>query len=109
MTKGDTAVFNIDIKTPEGKAYRLRPNDRVVFHLIRSCNNEDYEKNGKLNAIHSSVFTKEFEDNLIRINADDTVFLDYGEYEWKCQLLYGNGDVNSICGGKFFLSCVSNK
>lgn len=100
MTKGDSATFEIKVRTPEGKRYSLKENDKIIFYLSKYPCEE---------LIHSPLIVKTFNNNLISLDSIDTKFLKFGEYYWKCELIYDTGEINSICGGKLYLTCVSNK
>ena len=56
-------------------------------------------------AIKMAPLVKEFENKLIKLDSEDTMYLNTGLYYWKCELVYANEEVNSICGGKFYLTC----
>ena len=101
LTKGDSAYFNIQVFTPDGKEYFLRNNDKIVFYFSKfPCETVSKRK------MHPPLFTKEFIDKTIRIDPQDTDYIDYGEYYWKCELQYANGrDIDSVCGGRFYLTC----
>lgn len=97
MTKGDTAIFTITIYTPDdGKVYNLKHNDKVVFYLSKyPCES----------IVRSPILTKEFKDNIIKIDPEDTEYLKYGTYYWKCELIYANGDISSVAWGRYYLVC----
>ena len=110
MTKGDTASFEITIFTPEEKVYNLKHNDKVVFYLSKTPCMSQGNIYGSLqhspyNEKKRFLLVKEFENKLIKLDSEDTMYLNTGLYYWKCELVYANEEVNSICGGKFYLTC----
>lgn len=95
MTRGDTVTFGIQVRKSNGELYTLEENDKIVFYLSKHPDK-------------SPLIIKTFTDNNIKLESNDTKFLKYGEYFWKCELISGN-NINSICGGRCYLTGVSNK
>lgn len=116
MTKGDTGMFSIDVYTPDNKFYTLKEQDKITFYLFKTENNcfcECYQ-NIEDNKI---ALKKEFKSGIIILDSNDTRYLKYGEYFWKCVLEYNreysedNKEeslkekiVNTIASGRFFLN-----
>lgn len=110
MTKGDTGIFEITIFIPPGnKIYNLQHNDKVVFYLSKTpCMSQGtiwQSLENSPNKKKEFILIKEFENKIIKIESQDTTYLKPNLYYWKCELVYANGEVSSICGGRFYLTC----
>ncbi len=93
LTKGDSANFNLSIYYPDMKnQYELMPGDKVIFSVSKSnsCNNKKI------------LIKKFFENNEISLKPIDTAYLNCGNYEYDVQLVFKDGDVNTIIAPNLF-------
>lgn len=84
ITRGDSASFNVVLKTDEGEAYMLPDGSIVTFTVKRDTGQPKYLIQ-KTNT-DSTSFT---------ISPEDTSALKYGEYVYDVQLTVG-GDVSTV-------------
>lgn len=95
MTRGDDGYFDLTIYTPNGRdIYEVRKGDRVVF----SVRSKPRKTPGCV-----LLMEKEFKNNKIKLNADDTKFMKPGTYYYDCEIKFPTGDVNTVCEGTFTL------
>lgn len=95
LTRGDDAIFTIDVYQPDGSIYSPSEDQRILFSVSRQPSKEPNPK---------PLIQKEFHKNddnqyEVEIKSIDTKFLDYGKYMWDCQFIFSDGDVNTICSG----------
>ena len=92
MTRGDTESLRITVYR-DGEEYALQDGDKLVFTLKQSV----FSKN--------ILLQKNFIDNEIKIEHEDTKDLNYGTYYYDVQLTFANGDVQTVIKpSKFILT-----
>lgn len=96
LTRGDSAYINIVPLTPDGEVYELDPADRIYFTLRRSPKRDE--------GSNPCLIEKTFWENAIKLDPQDTQFLNYGKYFYDVELIFKNGDVSTICSGTFTLT-----
>lgn len=84
LTRGDTAVLNIQIVDLEGELYELEEGDKCEFTLKK------YTSNTK------SLIKKEIIRDRLEIMPEDTKNLKFGEYVYDIQLTLKDGEVLTI-------------
>lgn len=95
MTRGDTAYFEITVYTPDGEIYELQKKDRLVFTV---------RETPKKTSGSPPLLEKSFQDRTIKLVPEDTNFLKYGKYFWDVEIIFANGDVNTVCAGTLTLA-----
>ena len=83
MTRGDTAYFEITVYTPDGEIYELQKKDRLVFTV---------RETPKKTSGSPPLLEKSFQD------------IKYGKYFWDVEIIFANGDVNTVCAGTLTLA-----
>lgn len=85
LTRGDTAVFALDILDTNSEAYEMQPGDVAVWTL-------------KKNTITKEIMLqKEFDaDGQVKILPAETENFDYGTYFYDVQLTQASGVVQTI-------------
>lgn len=92
LTRGDSAVFKINIFNSDGSVYEIKQNDEVLFTVKRNTRTDEYiiQKKSDLNG--EVFFTPE-----------DTALLSYGTYKYDIQVRNSLGVVNTIVGPANFV------
>ena len=90
LTRGDTANFNVTIKTRSGDIYEPVEGDTVVFTMKR----RPTDKN--------TILVKQIpiDTLLLTIESEDTKNLEFGTYSFDLQLIFANGDVDTFIENK---------
>ena len=95
LTRGDDAVFSIDVYQPDGTLYTPNEGQRIVFSVSRQPSKEPNPKP----VIQREFYQCETGQWLVEIKSIDTKFLEYGKYLWDCQFFFEDGEVNTVCSG----------
>lgn len=80
LTRGDTAVIDLDIKV-NGQPYDFSSNDKVVFSLKESYDDQSY------------IMQRQLTNHLLTFSHADTNNLDVGTYVYDVQLSFHDGQV----------------
>lgn len=82
LTRGDYALFSIDILTADGNTYEMQEGDVVRFTVKKNTKSSDIliQKTG----------------TVIEILHDDTKDLKYGTYKYDCELCHANGQPDTF-------------
>ena len=84
ITRGDTAVLAISLKNKDGTDYVIKSGDVLVFTVKENVYTKDI------------TIQKQFVDEQIKINPQDTNELSYGTYYYDVQLTTASGDVFTV-------------
>ncbi|WP_317316525.1 hypothetical protein [Longibaculum muris] len=84
LTRGDTALLNVEIVNNEGEIYELEDGDICEFTLKKYTSSDNV------------LIKKEVVSGEIKISPDDTKNLDYGQYFYDVQVTMANGDVATV-------------
>lgn len=90
MTRGDSAVFHLDILDPSSNPYDI-PNGTSLLFTVKS----DTETTAIM--LQKSVI-----DGNITINPADTSALDYGDYVYDVQMVLPDGYTSTIISPSLF-------
>lgn len=90
LTRGDSGIFNIDIKNPNGSTYVRESGDNLIFTV---------KKNTKITEI---LLQKEIDGLILQINPEDTENIPYGTYKYDIQLTTKTGEVFTVIGPNNF-------
>lgn len=93
LTRGDTGIFTISLKNPDGTAYTPVSGDKVVFHMAR-------RPGGEL-SLKKDIPVSSME---LRIDSADTKKLAFGEYWYDIEFTDRTGKVSTVVIGKFELT-----
>lgn len=84
LTRGDTALLNVEIVNDEGEIYELEDGDICEFTVKKYTSSENV------------LIKKEVLNGEIRISPEDTKNLEYGQYVYDVQVTMANGDVATV-------------
>ena len=109
LTRGDDAVIELSVFTPDNKPYKVQEGERARFTVRKRplYNNSTpplIEKDfafatyGEGEGGESKI---SFE---IRLNSIDTKFMEQGEYLYDVQFCDLKGNLSTLCNGKFELT-----
>ena len=84
MTRGDTALLNVEITNDLGEIYELEEGDICELTVKKYTSSDNV-------LIKKNVVNGE-----IKISPDDTRNLDYGQYVYDVQVTMANGDVATV-------------
>lgn len=93
LTRGDTGVFTISLKNPDGTAYTPVSGDKVRFHMART-------PGGKL-LVDKEIPIASME---LTILPKETKELPFGEYWYDIEFTDRTGKVSTVVIGKFELT-----
>lgn len=82
LTRGDSATFNIEITTEDGKAYELSGKDKIEFTLKNSV-------------IEDRIIIQK-QGPTVNITHEDTKNLPFGSYVYDVQITFENGNRDTI-------------
>ncbi len=83
LTRGDTAVLELNVTKDDGTPYDFSQ-DTVVLTIKTTTNSKDI------------LVQKTFSDGTIKIEHGDTKELKYGTYKYDVQITTGGGDVYTV-------------
>lgn len=84
LTRGDSAVFNVDLINEHGQVHHLSEGDLLIFTLKKSTRTKEI------------ILQKHIERNEFKLSPDDTHELNFGYYVYDIQLIKVNGDIQTI-------------
>ena len=84
LTRGDTAVLNVDITDPDGNAYEMLEGDTLTLTV---------KENTRTKAIILQVKSVS---TVLRIESSDTDGKGYGVYYYDVQLKCSTGDIHTV-------------
>lgn len=86
MTRGDSAVIQVDLTDPQGQPYEMQEADTLTMTVRRSVASD---------LLIQKVVTGT---NEIRLEQQDTKELDFGRYVYDIQLDTADGDTFTVIG-----------
>lgn len=90
LTRGDTGIFNISLKTKNGKAYTPQEGDSLRFALGKSW--------GKDTILIKPI---PLDTCILEIEPQDTKDLEFKKYKYDIELTDASGRVTTILLGEF--------
>ena len=91
LTRGDSAVFKVEISLESGASYNREEGDKLVFTVKKSYNSE------------FAYVSKEVDGMILLLEPKDTSGLDYGNYWYDIQLTTVEGGVYTVVGPARFI------
>ena len=90
LTRGDTGIFNISLKTKNGKAYTPQEGDSLRFALGKNWGKD-------------TLFTKNIplDTCVLEIEPQDTKDLEFKTYKYDIEFTDAHGHVSTILLGDF--------
>lgn len=109
LTRGDDAVIELSVFTPDNKLYQVQEGEKARFTVRKRplYNNSTppliekdfaFETYGKGEGSESKT---SFE---IKLNSIDTKFIEQGVYLYDVQFCDLQGNLSTLCNGKFVLT-----
>lgn len=110
LTRGDDAVIELSVFTPDNKPYQIQEGEKARFTV---------RKNPLYNNSTPPLIEKDFEfeelssnnkddDKVkvwrIKIKSIDTKIMTYGDYLYDVQFCDIKGNITTVCKGKFILT-----
>lgn len=93
MTRGDTGIFNINLKDADGNEYTPVEGDSLIFAMAKKYGEEVLlQKNIPMDTL------------ILKLNPEDTNSLNAGSYVYEVQFTSSDGDVSTIILSKFELT-----
>ncbi len=90
VTRGDSAVFGLNLTGADGNAYTLADGDKLTFTVKKTTSDKD------------ALITKDVTTDIV-LQPSDTNGLEYGRYVYDLQLTRANGDVETIVTPSAFI------
>lgn len=85
LTRGDTGIFNIDLKDGEGEDYTPQEGDKLEFAMAKNYDSE---------VIIYKIIP--MDTLILRLDHEDTKDLEIGKYVYEVQFTSSQGDVSTI-------------
>lgn len=85
ITRGDTGIFNIDLKNGDGEPYIPVEGDSLRFAMAK--------KIGEEVILQKSI---PIDTLILKLNPEDTKELNFGKYAYDIQFTSSDGDVSTI-------------
>lgn len=93
ITRGDTAVLELELVQPDGTPYEVKSGDEVLLTVKTDIRTKEF------------VFQKSFVNSQVKILPTDTESLSYGSLVYDIQLKTASGDVFTVIGPSKFTIC----
>ena len=84
LTRGDTAVLNLQIKQDDGTDYIVKDGDSILFTIKKTTKDK------------TVILQKAVVNGQIKINPEETSALNYGRYCYDVQLKKEDGTVSTV-------------
>lgn len=109
LTRGDDAVIELSVFTPDNKPYKVQEGERARFTVRKRplYNNSTpplIEKDFAFATYGEGEGSKSKISFEIRLNSIDTKFMEQGEYLYDVQFCDLKGNLSTLCNGKFELT-----
>lgn len=110
LTRGDDCVLDLQIYTPDNQEYSPREGEKARFTVRKHPLNNNatpplIEKDFEFEELGSGDKNNEkIKVWRIKINSIDTKFMTYGNYLYDVQFCDINGNITTVCNGKFILT-----
>lgn len=109
LTRGDDAVIELSVFTPDNKPYKVQEGERARFTVRKRplYNNSTpplIEKDFAFATYGEGEGNESKISFEIRLNSIDTKFMEQGEYLYDVQFCDLKGNLSTLCNGKFELT-----
>lgn len=109
LTRGDDAVIELSVFTPDNKPYKVQEGERARFTVRKRplYNNSTpplIEKDFAFATYGEGEGNESKISFEIRLNSIDTKFIEQGEYLYDVQFCDLKGNLSTLCNGKFELT-----
>ena len=109
LTRGDDAVIELSVFTPDNKPYQVQEGEKARFTVRKRplYNNSTpplIEKDFAFETYGNGEGSESKTSFKIKLNSIDTKFMEQGEYLYDVQFCDLQGNLSTLCNGKFILT-----
>lgn len=109
LTRGDDAVIELSVFTPDNKPYQVQEGEKARFTVRKRplYNNSTpplIEKNFAFETYGKGEGSESKTSFEIKLNSIDTKFIEQGVYLYDVQFCDLQGNLSTLCNGKFVLT-----
>lgn len=109
LTRGDDAVIELSVFTPDNKPYKVQEGEKARFTVRKKplYNNSTpplIEKDFAFATYGEGEGSESKTSFEIKLNSIDTKFMEQGEYLYDVQFCDSQGNLSTLCNGKFELT-----
>ena len=109
LTRGDDAVIELSVFTPDNKPYQVQEGEKARFTVRKRplYNNSTpplIEKDFAFETYDNGEGSESKTSFEIKLNSIDTKFMEQGVYLYDVQFCDLQGNLSTLCNGKFVLT-----